>query len=72
MGKCGASVGSAGCRRWNVVLSDYAVSVSSAATGSGEEDVGELPFVAPGIGRCHGDLDTPDAGRDERANFEQT
>ena len=33
--------------------------------------MGKLPFVAPWIGRCHCDLDTPDTGGDDRADLEQ-
>ena len=52
-------------------LLDYALSGSSAAAGGGEEGVGKLPLVAPGIRRRHRDLDAPNAGGNERADLEQ-
>ena len=33
--------------------------------------MGEFPFLAPGIGRGHRDLDPPDTGGDQRADLEQ-
>ena len=55
---------------WGVGDVDYALSGLSAH-GGGEQGVGEAPFVAPRIGRGHGQLDAPHADPDLGADLEQ-